>query len=434
MFSFPPAKAAVRKGFALRLGLAFAGVLASLAFAQEPSPTLSLSDAKRIAFERNWDLLAARSDVDLALAQRVVAREFPNPTISGLSSQIRVNGAGNATVRGNAFWQRSYDTVVAVSQLVEIGGKRADRRASAAAGIAGAEARLLDARRLLENAVVQAYVAAALARDRAEIMKRAAESLRREAQIAVKRLSVGDISKAELAQIEISAERIESDALGAEAEAKAARIAVDVLLGANPAAGNWSPSDSLERLAKESPPSRGHSSERSDLKAAKADVEKAEAELRLQKAQRVPDPTIVVQYEHQPPDLAETVGVGVSFSLPVWNRNSGAILAAGAGRNQAVQQQRRVEAKIAAEISAAEQSYQAAMERYRRQSNVIAPKSSAVLKTVELAYEKGGASLLELLAAERTDLETRLSAAQASADTATALAALCAALGSPSQP
>src|SRR5512141_3131041 len=43
---------------------------------------LTLLEAQRLAFERNWDLLAAKSDVDIATAQRIVAREAPNPTVS----------------------------------------------------------------------------------------------------------------------------------------------------------------------------------------------------------------------------------------------------------------------------------------------------------------------------------------------------------------
>src|SRR5258707_1063717 len=48
---------------------------------------LTLAEAKRLTFRNNWDLLAARSDVDLATAQRIVAREFPNPTLTLSSSQ-----------------------------------------------------------------------------------------------------------------------------------------------------------------------------------------------------------------------------------------------------------------------------------------------------------------------------------------------------------
>ena len=44
------------------------------------------------------------------------------------------------------------------------------------------------------------------------------------------------------------------------------------------------------------------------------------------------------------------------------------------------------------------------------------------------AYQKGGASLLDFLVAERNDNDVRLASAQAAADTATAIAARQAAL------
>ena len=43
---------------------------------------------------------------------------------------------------------------------------------------------------------------------------------------------------------------------------------------------------------------------------------------------RSPDPTLLVQYEREPPDQANTLGFGISFPLPLWNRNKGGILAA----------------------------------------------------------------------------------------------------------
>src|SRR5947209_556804 len=52
------------------------------------SARYSLAEAQRIAFERNWDLLAAQSDVDLAVAQKIVAKEFPNPTLAISSLKI----------------------------------------------------------------------------------------------------------------------------------------------------------------------------------------------------------------------------------------------------------------------------------------------------------------------------------------------------------
>src|ERR1041385_5310419 len=52
---------------------------------------LTLTEVRRLAFARNWDLLAASSDVDLATAQRIVAREFPNPTLAFSTAKITVD-------------------------------------------------------------------------------------------------------------------------------------------------------------------------------------------------------------------------------------------------------------------------------------------------------------------------------------------------------
>src|ERR1035437_1654271 len=71
--------------------------------------TLSLTDAKQIAFERNWDLLAAKSGVDAATAQLLVAKEFPNPTFS--YSTAKIGSHENSTSMGNGLWIRSYDTI-----------------------------------------------------------------------------------------------------------------------------------------------------------------------------------------------------------------------------------------------------------------------------------------------------------------------------------
>src|SRR5262245_31646322 len=87
-------------------------------------PVLSLAEAKRLAFENNWDLLAARSQVDFATALRIVSREFPNPTFNWSTAKISVDNHSSITAQGSGFWERSYDTLFAINQLFEIGGKR----------------------------------------------------------------------------------------------------------------------------------------------------------------------------------------------------------------------------------------------------------------------------------------------------------------------
>jgi len=112
----------------------------------------------------------------------------------------------------------------------------------------------------------------------------------------------------------------------------------------------------------------------------------------------------------------------------LWNRNKGGISAARAAQAQASAQARKLQAQIAGEIRADQIVYDGAAERWRRHRDEIQPKSADIRKTVSFAYEKGGASLLDLLSAERNDNDVRLATAQSAADTATAAVTLKSAL------
>src|SRR6185437_5462535 len=53
---------------------------------------LNLEAARTIAFQKNWDLLAAHSGIDLATAQLIVAKEFPNPVLSWTTMKVDPRG------------------------------------------------------------------------------------------------------------------------------------------------------------------------------------------------------------------------------------------------------------------------------------------------------------------------------------------------------
>jgi len=393
--------------------------------------TLSLADAKRTAFERNWDLLAAKSGIDAAQAQLIVAREFPNPTAS--LSTAKIGSRESSTALGNGLWERNYDSIAAVSQLIEIGGKRHNRQVAARAGVVGARAAFFDARRLLDRGVTKAYSAAVLAGNNARILNESAGYLRHEANLAEVKFKAGAISDSEKKQIEISAEQFELQAKSADAAAVQERIAVEILLGVNQPKGNWTPADSLDQLILTlATVTNELKSEvaRPDVLAADANLRSSTADLKLQKAMRIPDPTISLGMEHNPPGggpLVNTFNIGVSFPLPLWNRNGGNIQAAEAARDQAEIALEKVKAQVMADIASAESEYDEAFQRWLRYRNQILPKSAKVRDSVAFAYEKGGASLVDLLEAERTDNDVRLAAAQAQADTASATADLQAA-------
>jgi cobalt-zinc-cadmium efflux system outer membrane protein len=399
--------------------------------ASPPAQILSLAQAKEIAFEKNWDLLAAKSGIDAATAQLIVAKEFPNPLAS--ISTAYIGSYKGATVLGNGVWERSYDTIFAVNQLIEIAGKRHDRQMAARAGIKGAKARFYDAKRTLDQGVAKAYIAALLAENNVQILNESSHLLRHEADIADSRFKAGDISDSDKKQIEINAEQYDLQAKSAEASAVQARIAVEILMGVAQAKGNWVSAGSLEDLLQAPPPVAQPSTPeaaRPDVLAAEADLKGAKANLQLQKAIRIPDPTIQLEYQHQPPSGGppqDTLGVGVSFPLPLWNLNGGSIKAAQASVDQFAMAAGKVRTQMEADISNAESEFGEAHARWLSYRDKTAPKSIKVRDSVAFAYEKGGASLVDLLDAERTDNDIRLATVQAMSDTASAIADLVAA-------
>jgi len=402
--------------------MAFIALLA----AHAQTDALTLAGAKQLAFERNWDLLAAKSGIDAAQAQLIVAREFPNPTAS--ISTAKIGDRESGTSMGNGLWERNYDSIAAVSQLIEIGGKRHDRQLAARAGVTGARAAFFDARRLLDQGVTKAYVAAVLAGDNARILNESAGYLRHEADLAELKFRAGAISDSDKKQIEISAEQFELQARSADAAAAQARIAVEILLGEKQPQGNWTPADSLDRLSTTPPTGTNElrpQVERPDVIVADANLKSSVANLKLQKAMRIPDPTISIGGEHNPPGggpPVDTLNIGVSFPLLLWNRNGGEIKAAEAARAQAELALEKAQAQVQADIANAGSEYDEAAQRWQRYRDQTVPKSAKVRESVAFAYEKGGASLVDLLEAERTDNDVRLAAAQAQADTASATA------------
>src|SRR5438445_23794 len=195
------------------------------------SRPLSLAEAKRLAISNNWDLLATAAGVDAAVAQKIVAREFPNPSFSASTTSIHVDGQSNSGAGDNGLWDRRYDTVFAINQLFEIGGKRRNRKASAQANFEGARAQFLDVKRTLDLSVTKAYVTAAQSEETVRVLLKSAETLDEEAKLAELRFKSGEISSSDKSQIEITSGRFKLDAETARANAAQARIALEILIG-----------------------------------------------------------------------------------------------------------------------------------------------------------------------------------------------------------
>ncbi|HXA45012.1 MAG TPA: TolC family protein, partial [Candidatus Angelobacter sp.] len=243
-----------------------------------------------------------------------------------------------------------------------------------------------------------------------------------------------DLSEADMKTIEINAEQFDLQARQAVATALQARITVEILLGVTKPQGEWAPGDSLENLSAASETTSASellaNDQRPDVVAAESDLRAAEANLKLQKAGRIPDPTFSVGVEHEPPGGGpdeNTFNIGVSFPLPIWNLNGGNIKAARAAVEQSRIALEQLRAQAAADYATARSEYAEASARCQMYRDQTVPKSAKVRETIEFKYQKGAATLIDLLNAEQTDNTVRLALDQAMNDTAAAAADLKAA-------
>jgi cobalt-zinc-cadmium efflux system outer membrane protein len=158
------------------------------------------------------------------------------------------------------------------------------------------------------------------------------------------------------------------------------------------------------------------------LKAADLRIELADVNL-------LPDLSVSGSYSHtatgtrgfvQPPD--NTLGASLSVSLPFSRlRHRGELEAARATRRQADLQLRSTQLQVEQQVRDAYSRYQAAVQRLQRYRAGMLKDADRVLEARLYAYQRGGATLLEVIDAQRTSAEVYLAYSQALADHAKAL-------------
>ncbi|MBI3635576.1 MAG: TolC family protein, partial [Candidatus Rokubacteria bacterium] len=166
---------------------------------------------------------------------------------------------------------------------------------------------------------------------------------------------------------------------------------------------------------------------RPDLRAAEAAREKARADINLARANASWDFTPQVEYQRIGTD--NTIGVGISIPLRVFDRNQGEI-----ARTQAEAQRVDALRDVAYVAALAELDTALAAIGNERQKVVLLrdtflPRAQRARDTVEYAYRRGGVSLLDFLDAQRTHRETSLEYLRALGNYWTAIYQLEAAVG-----
>jgi outer membrane protein, heavy metal efflux system len=400
--------------------------LPGAAHAQEGAPAMKLADYLRNVQAGNPDLKAARASIDIARAQIDIAKVLPDPEISLGVSQYDITRRGNPTMIGGQL-----------SVPIELGGKRRSRVAVAKAGVDGATLDYADAVRSLRGLATDTFINALHARLMLTQKQEALASLQRLVDVNQRRLAAGDIAETELVQSRVEMRRFAADVLDAEGEQRASEVALGKLVG-----GEGPARIVAEGELRVSPPHFDRPGlaagldQRSDVRAAAMRLETARRQVELEHAKRMIDVSVGVGWTRSlavggeaGSPAADLVAASVSVPLPFSRIYRGELAAAEATQRQSQNQLEAVRVRARAELQEALALFDAAARRVALYDDGTLVDASAVLSKTLYSYQRGEATLVELLIAQRTASEVQLAYLDALADRAHALVAVGQAAG-----
>jgi cobalt-zinc-cadmium efflux system outer membrane protein len=374
--------------------LLFAGFSGGVSAGEAPPYEVLLRrsmDKAPVLLEQSANLRAARAEAQQAHAWR-------NPEI-GLDVE-------NLGAPGGTGGVSQVQTTLALTQPFEIGGKRSARIAAGSGYLRAAEARQHQAQIDYAAALALAYADAEAAQEREQLaleeVRRAEEDLSaanalvkagREAQLRVEQAQAS-AAAASAARDAASADRIE------------ALESLSVLAGIAEPYSHVPPS--LLRTAMPMPAISGPpETESPAVLAAAAERDALAAQVRLERARPIPDIGLTAGLRKFDNVSRPAFVIGVSASIPLFDRNAGNIAAAQARRDAA---DTRLEA-ARLRANAGRRVAQAKLTAANRRLLSAAAGESAAAEAYRLSrigYEAGRSSLMELLASRRALSEARI--------------------------
>jgi len=367
--------------------------------ASEPVETvpeqLTMATAMALALKKNPSLSGFSAEIRARDAAALQAGLLPNPEL-GVEME---NFGGKGALEG----VDGAETTIAFSQLVELGGKRANRQRVAAFDKTLAEWDYQSKKLNVLAATAKAFVAVLIAQEQAvlntELLKLAEQTTRAVSE----KVDAGKVSPVEKsrAQIELAAARTEASRADRELEAAKRRLAG--FWGAERAnfARAVGQLDDISALPDEES-LKAFLSNNPDLVRWTAEIERSEAALQLARSEAVPDLTLSAGVRNFQETDDNAFVVGVSIPIPFFNRNQGGVSEARARIDKAQSEQRAAKVGLATDLSDTWQNLSSAYTEAIGLRNEILPNAQATYESTELGYREGKLDFLQMLDAQRT--------------------------------
>lgn len=384
---------------------------ATLARYIDPASGMTVDDAVRYALANNPELAAIRLEV---IAARALVRQAglrANPTLDARGSR-QVNGPDNSVM-------------VEGMLPLELGGRRPARIRVAERERDVRVEMLRDRERMLAGEVRAKFGEALAEALKLGFTEELLITTRRGYRLVVARVVEGRTAPLEQNMLLVEVNRLRSTRETSEGRVQVALIELRNLIGMKPEEplrlkGEFT--DLLDQPVSLSEATTRALGERPDVRAARAMERLAEAQIEQARAEGRFDAALTAGYQRmkqgfmlngidemgqlRPIDMtSHSVTFGVSLSLPVRNKNQGAIEAAVANSEAAKRRREAAELTVRREVAAAFARYERAARAMEIFRVGVQGQSSANLNVIRQTYELGAKSLIDYISEQRRFIE-----------------------------
>jgi cobalt-zinc-cadmium efflux system outer membrane protein len=349
--------------------------------------------------QTNPTLLSDQVNIDESRAEEITAFLRPNPDLSFGLDQFTVFRTPNTPYRPLAGVLESGT----ISYLYERQHKRDLRLESAQKATKIAISTHADLERNLLFTLRNAFVQALQAKAFFEIARQNLEYWNKEIDINTARFKAGDLAKVDLSRIVLQRAQYQADYVNAQVNLRTAKIALLMLLNDRTPVEKFDitgPYDFQEHLAVLEDFRQMAMDARPDLKAAVEAVDKAKTDNTLAIANGTSDPTWGFDIGRNPP-LPSYIGFSVSFPLRIFDKNQGEKLRTKLDIDRADKSRMAAEAQVLSDVDTAHATVASTIELLKPYKQEYIPQASEVREIVTFAYQRGGASLIDFLDAQK---------------------------------
>ena len=360
----------------------------------EPEGNLTLSQAIALTLAHNPKLAAFSEEIRVREATKLQSGLLPNPEFSASASNF-----GNSKFQG-------FDgdaVTLQLSQLIELGGKRAARVQAAELDQQLANWEYESQRIAVLSAMAQAYINVISAQQNLKLQQELLKLTDNVTHIASLQVRAGNVAPIEEVRAKVSRTSSRIDLLRAKRDLKTARKQLVTFWGGEQAKFK----QALGKLDNiQTPPALSELLAKLDnnpeLKRWLTEIEKRKALVELEQANAIPDITVSIGGNNYINNDDYNLNAGISIPIPVFNRNQGNIDRSQRQLVKANDEHRQAINNIQLALNTAFQNIETAWMEITALQKEALPGAESAFKATQRGYQLGEFDFLNVLDAQRT--------------------------------